>query len=150
MAEEPYLYQELTAIEHLLFAGDMFCLPRAEMKARIAELLAGLDLEDKARARVATFSLGMKRKLAIALALMHRPSVLILDEPLNGLDPVMAELCRRQLLINDLTIEAVVKGDARLVRELIALDPMVSELSTARDLADEYLKPNARYLPTFR
>jgi ABC-type multidrug transport system ATPase subunit len=97
VAEEPYLYQELNAIEHLIFAGDMFCLPPAEMKARIAELLAGLDLEDKARARVGTFSLGMKRKLAIALALMHRPPVLILDEPLNGLDPVMADLCRQLL-----------------------------------------------------
>jgi ABC-type multidrug transport system ATPase subunit len=97
VAEEPYLYQELTALEHLLFAADMFCLPRAEMKTRIAELLAWLDLEDKARARVATLSLGMKRKLAIALALMHRPPVLILDEPLNGLDPVMAEFCRQLL-----------------------------------------------------
>jgi ABC-2 type transport system ATP-binding protein len=97
VAEEPYLYQELTALEHLLFAGDMFCLPRVEMKARITELLALLALEDKARARVGTFSLGMKRKLSIALALMHRPPVLILDEPLNGLDPVMAELCRQLL-----------------------------------------------------
>jgi alpha-galactosidase len=68
---------------------------------------------------------------------------------MGELPTVMAELCRRQLLINDLTIEAVVKGDARLVRELIALDPMVSELVTAHALADEYLKANRTYLPTF-
>ena len=69
---------------------------------------------------------------------------------MGELPPVMAELCRRQLLINDLTIDAVVKGDARLVRELIALDPMVTELSTAHRLADDYLEANKKYLPTFR
>ena len=68
---------------------------------------------------------------------------------IGELPPVMAELCRRQLLINDLTIDAVVNGDAKLVRELVALDPMVSELATARDLADDYLRANRKYLPTF-
>jgi alpha-galactosidase len=68
---------------------------------------------------------------------------------MGELPPVMAELCRRQLLINDMTVEAVVNGDPRLVRQLIALDPMVSELGTAGALADEYLMTNKKYLPTF-
>ena len=69
---------------------------------------------------------------------------------LGRLPRAIAELCRRQLILNDMTVEAVIKGDVRLVYQLMALDPMVNNLDTAKRLADEYIKDNIKYLPTFR
>ena len=64
-------------------------------------------------------------------------------------EPV-AELCRRQVVLNDLTVDAVLEGDIKTVYKLFALDPMVTDLSTARNLAHEYIKENLKYLPTFQ
>ncbi|UCF98008.1 MAG: hypothetical protein JSV89_00375 [Spirochaetaceae bacterium] len=61
----------------------------------------------------------------------------------------IAELCRRQVVLNDLTVDAVIEGDMNSVYKLFALEPMISDLSTARKLADEYVKEFREYLPTF-
>ena len=65
-------------------------LPLCEATQRIAELLALLELEQRADSVCGSYSFGMKRKLALAGVLLHQPRVLILDEPLNGLDPLSA------------------------------------------------------------
>ena len=99
LPEELPLYERLTGEEYLQFAGRMYGLPRAETGRRAAELLEFLSLADDRGKLVADFSQGMKKKLALAAALIHNPRVLFLDEPLNGIDPVsgrvVTDLLRR-------------------------------------------------------
>ena len=85
--DRPLLYDRLTGREFLQFLAQLRRLPRREAEERIDELLAAVDLAGAAGRLCGTYSLGMKRKLSLAAALLHRPSVLILDEPFNGLDP---------------------------------------------------------------
>jgi ABC-2 type transport system ATP-binding protein len=79
--------REATARENLRLSGRLHGLRGAELETRIQELLDGFGLTDAADRIVRTFSGGMERRLDIALALVHRPSVLFLDEPTTGLDP---------------------------------------------------------------
>ena len=81
--ETPSVYGHLTAVENLEIWRRMFHCPRR----RIADVLAIVDLTGTGSKRADQFSLGMKQRLAIAVALLHEPSLLILDEPTNGLDP---------------------------------------------------------------
>ncbi|MFZ5823692.1 MAG: ABC transporter ATP-binding protein [Bacillota bacterium] len=84
--DTPILHELLTAQEFLWFMSDLYGMTRAEGKARSAELLEFLGLGPQADKLIRDFSLGMKRKMAIATALLHRPQVLLLDEVTNGLD----------------------------------------------------------------
>ena len=99
LTEELPLYDRLTGEEHLHFAARMYGLPRAEARKRSEELLQFLSLADERGKLVVDYSLGMRKKLALACALVHGPSVLFLDEPLNGIDPVsgrvVSDLLRR-------------------------------------------------------
>ncbi|TCL37601.1 ABC-2 type transport system ATP-binding protein [Anaerospora hongkongensis] len=90
---------ELTAWENLELHGRLHCIPAAERHKRIEELLEFVELNERSGDMVQTFSGGMKRRLMIARALLHRPKVLFLDEPTVGLDPQVRrrlwELVRR-------------------------------------------------------
>jgi ABC-2 type transport system ATP-binding protein len=81
------LYEKLSATDNLVFFGEMYGLRGAELKQRIHEVLEEVGLADRARDAVSTFSGGMKRRINIAAALLHRPQLLILDEPTVGIDP---------------------------------------------------------------
>jgi ABC-2 type transport system ATP-binding protein len=83
--DEPHLFEYLTVEEHLRFIARLYGV--ADVDARMPPLLAELELDDKRRALPGELSRGMRQKLAIACGLLHDPSVLILDEPLTGLDP---------------------------------------------------------------
>ncbi len=85
--QETSVYPDLTAAENLRLACVLARVPRAETRGRVGELLEAVGLSDRARNRVGTFSGGMKRRLHLAVALVHRPRVLLLDEPLVGIDP---------------------------------------------------------------
>ncbi len=85
--QENVLYPELTARENLEFAGSLFDVPRKERRERADRLLALLGLSDKKDERAGRLSGGMKRRLTLALALVHDPPVVVLDEPEAGLDP---------------------------------------------------------------
>jgi ABC-2 type transport system ATP-binding protein len=87
LPDRPHLYDKLTGLEYLLFVGGLFGLAHRTAHARALELLADLRLTAQGGELVETFSHGMKQRLALAGALMHRPSILILDEPMVGLDP---------------------------------------------------------------
>jgi ABC-2 type transport system ATP-binding protein len=81
------LYEEFNAQENLLFWGSLYDVPRAELKRSMDEILARVGLADRAREPVRRFSGGMKRRLNLAIGLVHRPKVLLLDEPTVGIDP---------------------------------------------------------------
>ena len=84
--QDPSLDNRLTAEQNLRFHAMLYGVPGAEIEPRLAEVLAMVELTDRRRALVATYSGGMKRRLEIARGLLHRPRVLFLDEPTLGLD----------------------------------------------------------------
>ncbi len=97
LLEHAGLYERLSAEDNLEFYGRVFRAPAAERRARIEELLRNMGLWDRRRETVATWSRGMKQKLAIARAMLHRPQLLFLDEPTAGLDPIAAGALRDDL-----------------------------------------------------
>ncbi len=87
LPEEPAFYTWMTPREFLDYVGQVFRLPAAERLLRIDELLSLAGLQPAAKRRIGGFSRGMRQRLALAQALMNRPSVLFLDEPASALDP---------------------------------------------------------------
>ncbi len=98
VSAEPFAYDYLTGREFLHFVADIRNLPPAEAEAVIDENIDRFELADRIDSLVGTWSTGMRRKLAIIAALMHRPTLLFLDEPTNGLDPVAVVRFRDLLL----------------------------------------------------
>lgn len=81
------LYEELTAKENLEFFGQLYGLSGSKLRERVEWALAFAQLQDRQKDRVETFSGGMKRRMNIAVALIHEPAILLLDEPTVGVDP---------------------------------------------------------------
>jgi ABC-2 type transport system ATP-binding protein len=79
-------YEELNAMDNLLFWGGLYDVPRAELKRRAARLLEQVELAGRAKEPVKNFSGGMKRRLNTAIGLLHKPDLLLLDEPTVGID----------------------------------------------------------------
>ena len=91
------LYERMSARDNLDLYGRIYRMPAPERRARIKELLTHLDLWDRRRDLVETWSRGMKQKLAVARALLHHPPLVFLDEPTAGFDPVAAAALREDL-----------------------------------------------------
>jgi ABC-2 type transport system ATP-binding protein len=96
--ENSGLYERLTAAENLEFYARAWQMQRGTRETRVRELLSQLGLWDRRDEAVATWSRGMKQKLAIARTMLHRPALIFLDEPTAGLDPVAAAALRDELL----------------------------------------------------
>jgi ABC-2 type transport system ATP-binding protein len=88
------LFERLSGRELLSYLGRLRGLPRAEVDSRADELLTVLDLASAGRTLVVDYSTGMRKKIALAAALLHNPRVLFLDEPFEGVDPVAAQTIR--------------------------------------------------------
>ena len=103
--ESPRLYEFLTCIEYLDFVADLYKLPAQTKKERITEFLRAFELEGRENEMLSGYSQGMRQKAAIIAALLHKPKLLILDEPLNGLDPRSAKILKD--LVHKLADEGV-------------------------------------------
>lgn len=120
--DQPLLYERLTAREMLLFLGRLRGLEPAVLGERIEGLIEELELERYADEVIKTFSLGTRKKVQLAAALLHRPEVLILDEPLSGLDPRVARRLKGLLI--------------RAAKEDVAILLSTHRLDTAEELSD--------------
>jgi len=92
--ESPYLYDYLTASEYLDFVGTAYGIDLKTRREKVDELLKALQMSEHVNEVMSGFSQGMKQKIAITAALLHRPRALVLDEALNGLDPRSAKIVK--------------------------------------------------------
>jgi len=107
VSEVSNLYNEMSAWDNLMFIGELYGVDRQTRTERAGQLLEAFQLYERRRDRVAGYSKGMKRRVRIAAALIHRPEVLFLDEPTSGLDVQSSRIIRallRQLNKEGMTI----------------------------------------------
>jgi ABC-2 type transport system ATP-binding protein len=104
VSDEPMIYDKLTPFEYLEFVAGLWSIDAAEAEARARELIGWLGLEPHAHERCGGFSKGMRQKVALAGALVHDPKLIILDEPLTGLDAGSART------VKDVLLQRVRKG----------------------------------------
>ena len=133
--ETPRLYEFLTATEYLDFIADVRGLTYDEKKERIFRLIDALDLEGKQGVTISGYSQGMKQKVALMGAIIHHPKVLLLDEPLNGLDPKSARIVKE--LLHSLAREGVTTIFSTHILEIAeAICDQITILQNGRVLAE--------------
>jgi heme exporter protein A len=116
VSHQTFLYDELTAYENIKFYGKMYDVP--ELAERAHELIAKVGLASCIHDKVRTFSRGMQQRLTIARAMVHNPSILLLDEPETGLDQYASEMLRELLSTFDAEKRTVVMTSHSLERGL--------------------------------
>lgn len=103
--ESPRIYEFLTGLEFLDLTGDIYGMDPDDKKREIEKYLEAFELKGREGDLISSYSHGMKQKLIIISALMHRPKLLLLDEPLSGLDPRSARIVKD--LIRELAVEGI-------------------------------------------
>ena len=103
--EDLALFDRLTGAEYLRFVGRMYGLQKNTIRTRSAELLELMTLQDQSKKLIVDYSHGMKKKLALAAALIHDPRVLFLDEPFEGIDAIASRMIKD--LLESLTVRGV-------------------------------------------
>jgi len=135
--ESPTIYEFLTGLEFLDLTGDIYGMNPSEKEKRIREHLRALELEGRGGDLISSYSDGMKQKVVIISALMHRPKLLLLDEPLSSLDPRSARIVKD--LIRGLAAEGVTTIMSTHVLEIAALGTM-EELRQEAKMPDSGLE----------
>src|SRR3954469_10745910 len=96
--DDSLLFDYLTGLEYLEFIGRLYGIPRPQAKERGGELLALFELDENKRKLIGEYSKGMRKRVAMAAALIHRPSLFLMDEPFEGVDAVGARLMKDILI----------------------------------------------------
>jgi len=116
LPENPYLYDYLSASELLWFAGKASGLTSETTRSRSNEVLDKLELQGARARKLRTYSKGMVQRVSLALALIHDPEVIILDEPMSGLDPIGRKM------VGDIILELKSRGRTVLISSHILAD----------------------------
>ena len=148
LTETPSLDERLTARDNLSIYADLYNVPLAEVGKRVNSLLADFELADRADEKVGGYSKGMKQRLALARALLHRPEVLFLDEPTAALDPVAARnvhdlvenLARREGCTVFLCTHNLVEAQKMCDRVAVMEHGRLVALGTPAELTRQYVK----------
>jgi ABC-2 type transport system ATP-binding protein len=148
LTETPSMDERLTAWDNLSIYADLYGVPRAQVRQRINELLAEFDLADRATERVGGYSKGMKQRLALARALLHKPELIFLDEPTSGLDPIAAHhvndliqrMARRENRTVFLATHNLVEAQRICDRVAVLEHGQLVALGTPAELARQYVR----------
>lgn len=148
LTETPSLDERLTARDSLSIYADLYNIPREKVTERINSILTEFELADRADEKVGGYSKGMKQRLALARALLHRPEVLFLDEPTTGLDPVAARhvnnlvenLARREGCTVFLCTHNLVEAQKLCDRVAVMEQGSLVALGTPAELTRQYVK----------
>ena len=148
LTETPSLDERLTARDNLSFYAELYDIPRLEVHQRVHSLLTEFELAERADEKVAGYSKGMKQRLALARALLHRPDVLFLDEPTAALDPVAARrvntlvesLARREGCTVFLCTHNLVEAQRLCDRVAVMQHGQLMALGTPGELTRQYVK----------
>jgi ABC-2 type transport system ATP-binding protein len=148
LTETPSLDERLTARDNLSFYAELYDIPRPEVHQRVHFLLTEFDLAERADEKVGGYSKGMKQRLALARALLHRPDVLFLDEPTAALDPVAARhvnalvetLARREGCTVFLCTHNLVEAQKLCDRVAVMQYGQLMALGTPAELTRQYVK----------
>ena len=136
------LYPEMTVLDSLQYQAVLHGLPTGERPAAIRRAVERTALEAKASAQVATLSRGYRQRLGVALAILHSPKILILDEPTTGLDPTQIQHMRE--LIQELARDATVIVSTHILQEVEAVCQRVLIMSGGRLALDSDLNAVGR------
>ena len=148
--ESPRVYEFLTGLEFLDFTGDVYGMHIEEKKKRIEEFLKALDLEGREGDMISSYSEGMKQKVVIISAIIHRPELLLLDEPLSGLDPRSARIVKD--LLHEMASQGVTTimsthileiAQAMCDRIAIMYNGRISALGTMEELRQKARMPDS-------
>jgi ABC-2 type transport system ATP-binding protein len=131
------LYTDITVVDHLEYQAALHRIPGPERGAAIRRAIERTELGAKATARVATLSRGYRQRLGVALAILHEPAILILDEPTNGLDPSQIQHMRG--LIRELAEQATVIISTHILQEVEAVCERVLIMRSGRLALDSRL-----------
>jgi ABC-2 type transport system ATP-binding protein len=148
LTETPSLDERLTARDNLSIYADLYDVPREDVHDRVDALLSEFELADRADERVGGYSKGMKQRLALARALLHKPELLFLDEPTSSLDPVAARhvhslvenLARREGCTVFLCTHNLVEAQRLCDRVAVMEYGRLVALGTPSDLTRQYVK----------
>lgn len=139
MPENTYLYKYLTGREFLRFSGKFFKIPSDELESRIDELLVKVGLEKAGDRLLSKYSKGMLQRVGLAQAMVNRPDVVFLDEPMSGLDPLGRKM------VKDLILELKGRGatvffNTHILSDVESICDHFAIIHRGRIVADEYVK----------
>ena len=148
LTETPSLDERLTARDNLSFYADLYNVPRPEVPGRVNSILTEFELVDRADDKVGGYSKGMKQRLALARALLHKPEILFLDEPTAALDPVAARhvhtmvenLARREGCTVFLCTHNLVEAQRLCDRVAVMEHGRLVALGTPSELTRQYVR----------
>lgn len=149
LPERPYFYEYLTAAEFLDFYGRLFKLPAGPRRRRIDELLRAVDLEGARDTQLRRFSKGMLQRVGVAQALINDPDLVVLDEPMSGLDPMGRSLIR-DVIAGLKAAGKTVFFSTHILSDVEAICDRVAMLARGRLIesgrVEDLLAPRTRYV----
>lgn len=131
------LYPEMTVIDYLDYAASLHGVPESDRNAMIREAIVSTELQPKAVERISTLSRGYQQRVGVAQAIMHKPKILILDEPTNGLDP--GQIRQMRSLIKGLAQKATVILSTHILQEVQAVCDRVIIIRNGCKALDSHL-----------